>query len=379
MNAIARIVAKDKNLAVLTLMTVATLAILISLLGQRFLSANNLQSMGTQVSEFGLLALAMGIAMLTGGIDLSIVAASVLAGIVAAQVMSGALIPVTTGNSDMLMVAGVLAAILTGLVCGLLNGFLIAKVSIPPILATLGTMILFTGIGMVLTNGQSVPIAVEQFASLSGATVANIPVIFIVMVLCFIVVGFVLRNTRFGRRVYLYGENNVALRFSGVRTERVVILSYALIGVLVGLAAVIMVSRVNSARVGFGESYLLQAILVVVLAGFNPYGGRGKVISLVLGLVLLQSLQSAFTIMQFNPFVKTFIWGAMLLAVMVINFFVARWQPGKRAALRRSSAGGAGGVTGPQASAGARRSASNGNEGDPDAEPATVLAGRGAS
>ncbi|GAA3874520.1 hypothetical protein GCM10022381_16610 [Leifsonia kafniensis] len=327
MSSIARLVARDKNLSVLVVMTAVTLIVLITLLGGRFLSAGNLQSMSSQVSEFGFLALAMGLAMLTAGIDLSIVSAAVLAGIVGATVMSGQLVPVTASNSSALMLAGIVAALVTGMLCGLLNGLLIAKLSIPPILATLGTMILFTGVGMVITNGQSVPIAITGFSALGAATVANVPLIFILMVVAYVVVGFVLRRSRFGRRVYLFGENDVALRFSGVRNDRVIILTYLLIGLLVGIAAVIMVSRVNSARVGFGESYLLQAILVVVLAGFDPNGGRGRVISVGLGLILLQSLQSAFTILQFNPYVKNLIWGSMLLLVMIVNYYVARWNP----------------------------------------------------
>lgn len=327
MNSIARLISRDKNLSVLALMTAATLIVLVTLLGGRFLSAGNLQSMSSQVSEFGFLALAMGLAMLTAGIDLSIVSAAVLSGIVGATIMSGQLVPVTASNSNTLMLIGIGAALVTGMLCGLLNGLMIAKLSIPPILATLGTMILFSGIGMVITDGQSVPIAIVNYSALGATTVANIPLIFILMAVAFLIMGFVLSRTRFGRRIYLFGENNVALRFSGVRNERVIILTYVTIGLLVGIAAIIMVSRVNSARVGFGESYLLQAILVVVLAGYNPYGGRGRVVSLAVGLILLQSLQSAFTILQFNPYVKNLIWGSMLLLVMVVNYYVARWNP----------------------------------------------------
>ncbi|MGO4689965.1 ABC transporter permease [Glaciibacter sp. 2TAF33] len=367
MNAIARLVEKDKNLSVLILMTVATLLVLVSLLGGRFLSAGNLQSMSSQVSEFGFLALAMGIAMLTAGIDLSIVAAAVLAGIMGAQVMSGQLVPVTAANAPVLMVVGIVVSLVTGLLCGLLNGILIAKLSVPPILATLGTMILFTGVSMVVTNGQSVPVAVTAFSNLGASTVANVPLIFILMVAAYLVVGFVLKRTRFGRQVYLFGENSAALRFSGVRNDRVIIMTYMLIGLLVGIAAIIMVSRVNSARVGFGESYLLQAILVVVLAGFNPYGGRGRVISVALGLVLLQSLQSAFTILQFNPYVKNLIWGSMLLLVMIVNYYVARWNPrkaGARAAL--PGAGTAGGTGSPDATGAMPAVASPAGERAPD-------------
>jgi len=319
MNHVKRLLSRNPHFSVLVFLTGATLVILISILGGRFLSANNLQSMATQVAEFGLLALAMGLAMLLGGIDLSIVSAAVLSGIVGAKFLSGDIITITESNETLILVISSVAILVTGMLCGLLNGFLIAKVSIPPILATLATLIFFSGIGMVITNGQSVPVEIQRFSMLGISTVAYIPLVFIIMLAMFVAVGFFLQRTRTGRRFYLYGENNVALRFIGARNERVVITTYLIIGLVVGLAGLIMVSRVNSARVGFGETYLLQAILVVVLAGFNPYGGRGKVGSLLLGLVLLQSLSSAFTIMRFDPFMKTFIWGMSLLVIMLIN------------------------------------------------------------
>src|SRR5699024_1550693 len=306
-------------LSVLSFLTAATLVTLIILLGSRFLSLNNLQSMGTQVAEFGLLSLAMGLSMLLGGIDLSIVSAAVLSGIVGAKFLSGDVIPLTDSNQPIVMIVAILAILITGLFTGLLNGILIAKVSIPPILATLSTLIFYSGLGMVITNGQSVPVEIASYSEIGIATVAMIPMVFIIMLAAFLVVALLLKYTATGRKIYLFGENSVALRFSGARNERVVIQTYLIIGVVVSLAGLIMVSRVNSARTGFGESYLLQAILVVVLAGFNPYGGRGKVFSLLLGLLLLQSLSSAFTIMRFESFMKTAIWGASLLIIMLVN------------------------------------------------------------
>jgi simple sugar transport system permease protein len=327
MRSLRNLLLRDKELAVLVFMTACVIFVLYMTLGERLFSPTGLQSMSVQVSEFGFLALAMAIAMLTGGIDLSVAAAASLSGIMAALVMSGQIIPVTDQNSGLLVILGVLAALFTGLGCGLLNGFLIAKISVPPILATLSTMILFAGIGMAVTTGQSVPVLVPSFAQLSTRAVADIPIIFIMMVAAFIVVAFVLSRTRLGRRIYLFGENEVALRFSGVKSERVILLSYAFIGVLVGIAGIIMTSRANSMRVGVGDSYLLQAILVVVLAGFNPFGGKGRIISLAVGLILLQLLSTAFNALMFSPYAKNFVWGAILLLVMILNHFVREWRP----------------------------------------------------
>lgn len=329
MNTFRNLVRADRNFNILAVLTLAVVVTMVAVLGDRFLSGSNMQSMATQIAEFGLLALAMGLAMLTGGIDLSIVAAAVLSAIVCAKFLSGDILTITDSNSGLVMGVAILAALVTGVLCGLLNGLLIAKFSIPPILATLGTFILFTGVGMVITNGQSVAVALPAFANIGIATFASIPMIFLIMCVAFAGLAFFLKYTRNGRRIFLYGENSVALRFSGARNERLILVTYAVIGLLVGIAAIIMTSRVNSARVGFGDSYLLQAILVVVLAGFDPYGGRGRVGSLFLSLFMLQSLQSAFTIMRLDPYMKTFIWGAMLLTVMVANHILNQ-QSAKR-------------------------------------------------
>jgi simple sugar transport system permease protein len=334
MSRVRHLLARDQNFSILVGLTILVYVALFPVLGTRFLSAGNLQSMSTQVAEFGLLAIAMGLAMLTGGIDLSIVSAAVLAAVVGSKFLRGDFIPITESNHGTVMAVGIAAMLVTGMATGLVNGTLIAKFSVPPILATLGTYIMFSGISTVVTDARAVSVAVEEYPDIAIQTVADVPLIFVLMTVVYVAVAFFLRRTRTGRRIYLYGENNVALRFTGARNERLVIRTYVLIGLICGLAGVILSSRANGVKVGYGDTYLLQAILVVVLAGFDPYGGRGRVASLFVGLVMLQSLQSAFTIMQFNPFMKKFIWGAMLLAVMVVNHLVNR-----RAAARASAAG----------------------------------------
>ncbi len=315
---------RDTNLTVLWVITFAVILTLALLLGNRFFSVNNFQSMSFQISEFGFFALAMSLAMLTGGIDLSIVANAGLSGVIMATIMSGKVIAITDENSLLVMVFAIAVALIVSTAGGLINGILVAKLSVPPILATLGTMILYNGMGMVLSNGESVGVKVEAFSDIGIKTVFGIPVIFIMLVITLVVVSTILSRTGFGKKIYLLGENQAALRFSGVDTEKVLIETYGIIGFLIGIAAVIMVSRINSARIGFGETYQLQAILVAVLAGFDPDGGRGKVIGVVLGMTVLQFLQSAFTIFNFSPYSKKLVWGAMLLIVMIINYFLNR-------------------------------------------------------
>ncbi|WP_353095992.1 ABC transporter permease [Tissierella praeacuta] len=322
MKSVSDILRKDTNIFVLLGVFTIVVLFLGGMLGGRFFSINNFQSMAFQISEFGFLAIAMSLAMLTGGIDLSIVANAGLSGIMAAFVLSGKFFNIETMNSGVTILIAVFAALLCSTLCGLFNGILISKLSIPPILATLGTMIFYTGIGMALTNGESVRVGVKGFSKFSSKTLFDIPYIFLLLVITFIVVSFILSKTKFGKQIYMVGQNSVALRFSGINSEKVLIKTYGMIGFLVGISSLIIISRVNSARMGFGDTYQLQTILVAVLGGIDPDGGRGNLFGVALGIVVLQFLQSAFTIFQFTPYAKKLIWGVLLLFVMIMNFLI---------------------------------------------------------
>lgn len=328
---ISSLVKKDTNLSVLIAMFVVVLAVFGILLGGSFYSVNNIQSMAFQMSDFGFFAIGMALSMLTGGIDLSIVASANLAGVVGAFILSGKLFPLPANDVPVIALA-ILAILATTTIGGLINGFLIAKFSVPPILATMGTMIFYTGIGMALTGGSSISITSQNYYKISSFNVLNIPFVFLLLVVAIILVSFLLDKTRFGKQIYLLGENPVALKFSGVNTEHVIMKLYTLIGLLVGFAAVIMTSSINSARMGYGATYQLQAILVAVLGGCDPNGGRGRVVGVVIGMALLQMLQSAFTIFGFTPYAKSLIWGLMLIIVMVLNFYLAKGKKAKHAA-----------------------------------------------
>lgn len=315
----------NREFASLIVVTALVAGVLFISLGDRIFSPLGISSMAIQIAEFGFIALGMGLAMLTGGIDLSVAAAAGLAGLAGALVMSGTLVPITDSNHSVILVLGVVATLVTGMLTGLINGILIAKIAVPPILATLGTMILFTGIGMAITGGRSVGIEIPAFSGFfAGAEISIFPVMFLVLVAVYVAVNFLMSRTITGRNVYLFGENEVALRFAGVRSERTILMTYLLIGLLMGFAALLIIARANSMRIGYGEGYLLQAILVVVLAGFNPFGGKGSISSLFVGLILLQMLATAINAFGLTPYHRNLMFGLILLIVMGINFGVNR-------------------------------------------------------
>jgi len=319
----------DTSLKILISITIFVLAILGLLLGRQFFSINNFQSMGYQIPEFGFLALAMAVTMLSGGIDLSVVANANLSGILAAFILTKHISLLKDYSDITIIILATVTALFIASVGGIINGLLISKLSVPPILATLGTMTFFNGISMAITSGEGVVGFPELFLNAGNSTIINIPIIFVIFIIAVFIVGFILERTSSGLSIYLYGENRIAALFAGLENEKLVIKIYFLSGLLAGFASLIMISRVNSAKIGYGDTYLLQAILVAVLGGIAPEGGRGKILGVVLGIFILQALQSAFTLFAFTPYAKKLIWGSMLLLVMVINFLLDKWRSRK--------------------------------------------------
>lgn len=312
---------------------------------RRFLSSTNLQQVAFQIPELGILALGMMIAMLSGGIDLSIVTTANLAGIISAIVLltmsyggavdlnsllKGIMSDEGTRNAlsetipTGLPMAGIIAvaigvALTVGLLCGLLNGFLVAKVKVPPILATLGTMKLYEGIALVITKGSPLTSFPKSFLFIGNGEIFKIPFPMIVFIFAVVCVSVFLKRSRLGLSIYAVGENPTAARYSGLDNAKIIIKTYAITGLLAGLAAVIMMARVDSAKVGYGSSYQLQSILVVVLGGVSTIGGTGNITGVVFSILILRLISSGFNIMGFSNYLRNVIWGTLLVVVTIVN------------------------------------------------------------
>ena len=289
----------------------------------QFLAPVNLESMASQLPEFGFLGLAMMLTMVTGGIDLSIVAVANLTGVAAALVLTSPSLAAALPTGWLIALAVALVLVIAAL-CGLINGLLITRLRVPAILATLGSQWLFLGLAVVITKGHSVSGLPEAFGYIGNGVFHGLPVSFLFFLLIAGLAALLLNRTRLGFRMYRVGGNPLVSRFSGIDNGRVLLATYVMASLVAGLASIIMVSRANSMRPGYGEAYLLQAILVVVLGGTDPLGGKGKVSGLLMAIVVLQVSQSGLNILSFSPFFKKFTWGLALLVVMVLNYLVAR-------------------------------------------------------
>lgn len=301
--------------------------------GKAFMNLGNFQSMAFQLPELGILTLAMMIAMLTSGINLSIIATANLSGIVMALILTK-IFPVESAaaSSPMLVVLAIIAGLSVAALIGALNGFLIAMLEISPILATLGTMILVTGISLVLTGGYVISGFSPAMLAIGNSDILGIPIPMLVFLGCAGVMAIILNRTPLGTRIYMLGSNPIACFFSGVNNRTVLMRTYIISGIYCGLASVVMISRFNSAKADYGESYLLLTVLAAVLGGVSASGGFGKVSGLIISLIILQMISSGLNLMGISNFLTLALWGIVLIAVMVIKYILESQQQWKRSA-----------------------------------------------
>ncbi|NLJ86010.1 MAG: ABC transporter permease [Firmicutes bacterium] len=301
----------------------AIIVIIMSILSpDRFLSLYNLQTMAFQLPEFGIIALGMMIVILTGGINLSITSGSALAGIMAAFILSGRVMVGASIGMSIALAIGVI--LVTSVLLGLLNGFVVAYIGVTPILVTLGSKTLYEGISMWLTKGGAISNFPEAYYWFGNESIIGIPVPMIIFIIIALITYVLLEKTPWGTRVYMVGSNPTAAVFSGINIKRVLMQVYVYSALMAGLAGVIMLSRYNSAKVDLGSSYLLQSVAAVVLGGTNIAGGSGKVFGTVIAVAILQVISSGLNILGVNRFIIDMITGAILIAVLTLNIISNR-------------------------------------------------------
>jgi simple sugar transport system permease protein len=314
---------KDQHISRLIVMIAGWLLLLAVTRFGRFYSLLNFQTMAAQFPEYGIMALGVMICMITGGIDLSMVGMANLTTIFMAYLLL-ALTGADGGLPGYAIPLVLILAVGIGSVLGLFNGILITKFRIPPILATLGSGELFIGISLAVTNGA----AVSKFSRTYAQTINNriifdfLPVQLLFFVIMAVIIWFFLTKTVFGTKLYMLGTSPTAARFSGLNTNQLLIKTYMLSGICAALGGMIMMANYNSARADYGSVYTLQSILIVILGGVNPLGGKGKISGVILAVILLQLLQTGINrFPAISSYYIFLLWGGVLILVMVLNFF----------------------------------------------------------
>lgn len=312
---------KHPNELVLFLIFVILFAVMAALSPDIFLSGANLQNMMFQMPEFGLMALAMMAAVLTGGMNLSIINGATLSAILAALLMT-----TEWGKANPLPAAviGTVAIVVISLLTGVLNGVMIGYIGIVAMLVTLSTQLVFEGIGLIITKGNSIGSLPAPFLAIGSAQIGPVPVPMVVFAVMIAVSYFLLERSKWGREVYMIGDNETATRFSGIHTKKVLMLVYVFSGLLYGLSGVLITSRYCSAKTDYGSSYLMQALTAVVMGGTDINGGRGTVAGTILAVMILQTVSTGFTIHRVDQNLVNIFNGLILLFVLSVRYITGR-------------------------------------------------------
>lgn len=299
-----------------------------------FLNHVNLTNIGIAAPEIGLLALAVMIAMLTGGIDLSVVAIANATAITVSSLYTHILTTQGAGAAAAMTPVIVLAGIAVGAVLGTVNGVLISIVGITPILATLGTMQVFNGLALVWTGGVTISGAPSALVSMGSTGLFGVPMLMLILIVAAALLAVVINRTPIGRKVQLQGANPVASTYSGISRRSTLMMAYVTSGLLAALAGLLFLSRNPSASADYGASYVLLVIVIVVLGGTNPNGGFATVLGVVLATLTLQVVSSGFTALRLSAYEYAIAQGVILIGVMVLDQVKFR-RTGRRSAADR--------------------------------------------
>jgi len=290
-----------------------------------FLTSRSITSMAFQLPEIGVLSIGMMITVLIGGINLSINATANLSSVIAGFFILKFL-PINANSNQIVLYIffSYLIAILIGLITGAINGLLVGYLNVPPILATLATMNLYTGISVGLTKGHTVTGFPDQVGIIGSNTLWGIPITFIIFVVISFISFILLNKTTFGFKVRLLGTNLMASKFSGFNNKKIIMQVFIYSGLMASVSGILIMSRTMSAAYQYGAStYVMLTILIGVLAGV--VAGSGNVFNVFITVFILQIISTGFHMVlagvRGSSFFKDFIWGLLLIIIFIINYF----------------------------------------------------------
>lgn len=295
-----------------------------------FLSWQNFSNVLTRSAANGIMAAGMTYVIITAGIDLSIGSMLAMTGMIGAIVMlaagGGGWRQIAGGEyiamSAPAMLAGSLAGIALGGLCGLFNGLCITRLKLVPFIVTLVSMSIFRGVSYVLNDGK--PFAVSDYTLLDTGKFLAIPSALWLFILVLAGAGFVLKYTKFGRYVYAVGSNPVTAFHAGIRVERIIVAVYTLMGLLTGLAAMIYTSRSSSAQPSAGLSMELDVIAAVIIGGCSPAGGKGTMTGTLIGTLLISFLRNGLTLLNVSTNLQLIVIGLIIIFAVTADQIAAK-------------------------------------------------------
>jgi ribose transport system permease protein len=312
------------NGALRTLLILIAIVLVFSILQfSNFATVSNLRNVATDVSILLVLAVGMTFVIITAGIDLSVGSVLVFSGVIAGKLMQE-----VGGNNWGVILVGLAGALVAGTAWGAINGLLITKARVPPLIVTLGTLGMALGISQVITDGvdlREIPFKLVETIG-TGKLFNQVPWLVVIAAVVTVVFGVVLAATRFGRYTYAIGSNVEAARRAGINVDRHLIKVYALTGFLAGLAGFMNLARFSTTTIGGHDTDNLSAIAGTVLGGTSLFGGVGTIAGTVIGMFIPVVLQNGFVITGVKPFWQQVAVGAVLILAVYLDQLRRRTQ-----------------------------------------------------
>lgn len=293
------------------LLSLILLMIFFSFGSPYFLNTENLMTIALQTSVIGIMAIGVTYVIITAGIDLSLGSVVAFSG-VAIGLAAAAGLP---------LALCVFSGMVAGAICGYINGFLVAKATIPPFIATLGLMMSVRGINMVLTDGRAIYFSqYPDFKYLAQGKLFDFlpyPVLYLAILAA--IAAYILKKTVIGRYIYAVGSNEDAAHLSGIKVNKVKFFVYIFCGLLTGIAGIILASRLNSGQPTVGVGYELEAIAAVVIGGTSLMGGIGTIGGTIIGAFIMSVLKNGLNLMGVSQFWQMVAMGIVVVAAVYLD------------------------------------------------------------
>lgn len=295
------------GLTLLALLVV--LWILLSVSTTSFASANNISNLLRQGSMIAIMAVGQTFVIITGGIDLSVGAVVGFATVIVAMMI----------NAGFPIWIAILVTLLVGVAIGLFHGFGIVKMGLPPFIITLATLTSLRGIGLLMTNGNSINIKSDTFTAFSRNSFVGIPNLFWMVILVGIPAYIFLHHSRWGRYLFSVGSNAEASRLSGVNVQRTIYMAYTLSGLCAAFVGVLLAARIGIGNPTQAEGWELQAIASSVIGGTSLFGAVGSVHGPLLGAFILATINNGANLLNVNSFWQRIITGALIIVIVYFD------------------------------------------------------------
>jgi L-arabinose transport system permease protein len=287
----------------------ALMFITTSLTVDHFFSIDNMLGLALSISQIGMVACTMMFCLASRDFDLSVGSTVAFAGVLCAMVLNA------TDNTFVAIVAAVAA----GAVIGFVNGAVIAYLRINALITTLATMEIVRGLGFIVSHGQAVGVSSDTFIALGGLTLGGVSLPIWVTLICFIVFGVMLNHTIYGRNTLAIGGNPEASRLAGINVERTRVLIFLVQGAVTALAGVILASRITSGQPNAAQGFELNVISACVLGGVSLLGGRATISGVVIGVLIMGTVENVMNLLNIDAFYQYLVRGAILLAAVLLD------------------------------------------------------------